>query len=163
MNNSMVIGRIVKDVELRSTQNGHSYCFFTVAVNRRGAKEGQQQADFVPCVAWNKVAELLAQYTHRGSLIGVQGSLQTSSRDGADGKKIFSMNLLANQIEFLTPKNQSQETAPAPQVPPTPAPQQAPPPVPQTQQQPQAQAQQYAGGFPQGGYGDVIPDDEIPF
>lgn len=162
MNNVTVIGRLVKDVELRSTQNGHTYCFFTVAVSRRGAKEGQQQADFIPCVAWNKVAELISQHVHKGNLIGLQGALQTSSRDGADGKKIFSMNLLANQIEFLTPKNQSQEApAPAPQVPPppTPAPQQVSP-------QPQAQApqaQQYAGGFPQGGYGDVIPDDEIPF
>lgn len=162
MNNVTIIGRLAKDVELRSTQNGHTYVFFTVAVSRRGAKEGQQQADFIPCVAWNKVAELIAQYVHRGNLIGLQGALQTSSRDGADGKKIFSMNLLVNQLEFLTPKSQSQETAPAPQVPPTPAPQQAPPPVPQAQQQPQAQAQQY-GGFPQGGYGDVIPDDEIPF
>ena len=159
MNNSMIIGRMVRDVELRSTQNGNSFCFFTVAVNRRGAKEGQQQADFVPCVAWNKVAELLSQYTHRGSLIGVQGSLQTSSRDGADGKKIFSMNLLANQIEFLSPKGQeSAPQQPQQQVAPPPA-QTAPPAQP-------APAQQNApayGGFPQGGYGDVIPDDEIPF
>ena len=76
MNNVSLIGRLTKDVEERRTQNGTPVASFTLAVNRRKKEDG---ADFIPCIAWDKAAETIAKYVHKGDLFGVTGHIQTFS------------------------------------------------------------------------------------
>lgn len=92
INNVALVGRLTKDVNLRSTQNGTTVGSFTLAVDRTTKDQnGNRQADFIPCVVWNskysKMAENLATYAHKGSLIGVQGRIQTRNYEGKDGKR----------------------------------------------------------------------------
>lgn len=79
MNRVMLTGRLTKDPELRRTTNGNSMVRFTLAVNRAFRTPGQPEADFLFCVAFGKTAENVARYLHKGSLIGVEGSIQTGS------------------------------------------------------------------------------------
>ncbi|WP_276924246.1 single-stranded DNA-binding protein [Faecalibaculum rodentium] len=76
MNITNLTGRLTKDIELRTTQSGKTVANFTLAVNRRFKSHGQPDADFFRCQAWGKTAEVLHQYTHKGSQIGVTGRLQ---------------------------------------------------------------------------------------
>lgn len=96
INNVTLIGRLVKDVELRATQSGKFVGSFTIAVN--GFKEGE--ADFINCVVWEKKAEALANYTSKGSKIGVSGQLKTRSYD-TDGGRRFVTEVLVDQVEFM--------------------------------------------------------------
>jgi len=99
-------GRITKDLELRKSQSGVSNVRFTLAVNRnRKNDQGETEADFINCVAFNKTAELLVQYCGKGSKINIQGSLQTGSYE-KDGQRIFTTDVMVNQIEFLESKPQ---------------------------------------------------------
>ena len=85
INRVILVGRLTRDPELRKTQSGASVVSYTIAVNRRVQTPGQPDADFINCVAWNKTADLMAQYLHKGSLIGVEDVfkhvLTTTSRD----------------------------------------------------------------------------------
>ena len=75
MNKVILMGRLTKDPELRQSQNGISVARFTIAVNRRFAKDGQQQADFINCVAWRQTGEFIAKYFEKGSMFAVTGSM----------------------------------------------------------------------------------------
>ena len=66
INNVVLVGRLTAEPELKKTQNGTSVCIFTLAVNRDFSKEGQQEADFIQCVAWKKTADYVTQYLHKG-------------------------------------------------------------------------------------------------
>lgn len=79
INRTVLVGRLTKDPELRYTPNGIASCRFTLAVNRAFKNEGEQQADFILCVAWRKQAENLANFQRKGNLIGVEGRIQTGS------------------------------------------------------------------------------------
>lgn len=80
INNIVLVGRTTKVIELKQNKNGTSYVQFTLAVNRPYKDEqGQQQADFITCVAWNKTAEILSTYVSKGTMIGVEGRLQVRS------------------------------------------------------------------------------------
>lgn len=103
MNTVNLIGRIVKDVELRQTQTGKSVVQFTLAVSRT-----KEETDFINCVAWNQTAELLATYTHKGSLIGIEGRIQTRNYDNNQGQKVYVTEVIANRIEFLEPRSKSE-------------------------------------------------------
>lgn len=105
MNRVNLVGRLTKEPDLRYTPSGVAVATFTLAVNRPMAKEGQQSADFIPCVVWRKPAENLANFIGKGALIGVEGKNQTRSYDGTDGKKVYVMEVVADQIHFLEPKN----------------------------------------------------------
>lgn len=72
INRVVLVGRLTRDPELRKTQSGTSVCSFTMAVGRRVSTQGQPDADFINCVAWNKTADLMTQYLHKGSLIGLE-------------------------------------------------------------------------------------------
>ena len=99
MINSVVLtGRLTKDIELRRTTSGKTCTIFTLAVNRN-----KQETDFINCVAWDKVAELLERYTHKGSQIGVEGRIQTRNYDDKNGKKVYITEVLVNSISFLEP------------------------------------------------------------
>ena len=101
MNNCIFTGRLTKDPEIKTTQSGKKYINFSIAVDRKTKdSNGQRQADFIPCIAWNKTAEIIAQYFVKGSPIGVIGSLQVRAYD-KDGEKRFAYEILVNEIDFI--------------------------------------------------------------
>ena len=109
VNNVVLVGRLTKDAVLRRTQNGTSTASFTVACDKRD-KNGNQSADFINCVCWGKIAENLVQYTSKGSLVGVEGRIQTRNYDDQSGKKVYVTEVLANSVQFLSFKgNNAQE------------------------------------------------------
>ena len=100
MNNIQLIGRITKDLELKQGSNT-SMCSFTIAVNRKFAKEGQQKADFINVICFGKVAENLVKYQGKGSQIGVIGSLNIDQYQDQEGNNRTFTKVVANEIEFL--------------------------------------------------------------
>lgn len=104
INQVILVGRLTRDPELRKTQAGKSVTSFTVACDRRVKAEGQPTADFVNCICWNKIADNVNQYTHKGSLVGVEGRIQTRSYDDQTGKRVYVTEVLASSVQFLEPK-----------------------------------------------------------
>ena len=98
------MGRLTRDPEMRQTPQGTSVASFSIAVNRRFAKEGQQQADFINCVAWRQQAEFICKYFRKGSMIAVVGSIQTRSWDGQDGKRQYATEVLIDEVYFTGSK-----------------------------------------------------------
>ena len=114
MNKVILMGRLTKEPELKQTPNQISVIRFSLAVNRRFVKEGQQEADFINCVAWRQTAEFISRYFHKGSMIAVAGSIQTRSWEGQDGKRQYATEVLADEVFFTGEKkleNQSQPQA----------------------------------------------------
>lgn len=105
INSVTLVGRLTKDPELRYTPSGVAVARFTLAVNRQYKKEGEQQADFINIVTWRKTAENTANFLRKGSLAGVTGRIQTGSYDGQDGKKVFTVEVVAENVQFLEPKS----------------------------------------------------------
>lgn len=105
INTVTLVGRLTKDPELRYTPSGVAVARFTLAVNRTFKKEGEQQADFINIVTWRKTAENTANFLRKGSLAGVVGRIQTGSYDGQDGKKVFTVEVVAENVQFLEPKS----------------------------------------------------------
>ena len=100
MNKVILMGRLTRDVEMRQTPSGVSLARFSIAVNRRFSKEGNQQADFINCAAWRQTGEFIARYFHKGSMIAVVGQLQSRSWDGQDGKKQYAMEVVVDEAYF---------------------------------------------------------------
>lgn len=100
MNNVQLIGNLTKDIELRKTQNGKSVVNFTLAVARTFNRE---ETDFIQCQAWEKTADLLSQYCHKGSKIGVTGQIQTGSYE-KNGQTVYTTTVRVNNIDLLTPR-----------------------------------------------------------
>lgn len=111
MNKVILVGNLARDPELRQTPQGVSVARFTVAVSRRYSRDGQQQTDFISCVAWRNTAEFLCRYFHKGSGIQLCGSIQTSSWDGQDGQKRYSTEVVADEISFNGPKSANQSSS----------------------------------------------------
>ena len=107
MNKAILMGRLTKDVEMRQTPNGIAFARFTIAVNRRFAKDGGQQADFINCIAWRKTGEFISRYFQKGSMIAVVGSIQTRSWDGNDGKKQYATEVVVDEAYFTGSKAES--------------------------------------------------------
>ena len=106
INRVVLVGRLTVDPELRYTPSGIASCKFRVAVNRTfKGQNGEQEADFISCVAWRKQAENLANFMKKGNLIGLEGRIQTGSYEGQDGKKIYTTDVVADSIQFLEPRN----------------------------------------------------------
>ncbi len=99
-NIAVLIGRPTKDIELRTTQSGISVASFTLAVDRDSSKQ-KDEADFVPCVAWNRRAEILSQYAGKGRLICVEGRIQTRSYDNKEGKRVYVTEVVADNVKLL--------------------------------------------------------------
>lgn len=104
MNKAILMGRLTAEPELKQTPNGVLVTRFTLAVNRRFAKESQPQADFINCVAWRNQAEFLCRYFHKGSMAAIAGSIQTGSYDGEDGKKRYTTEVVADEVYFTGEK-----------------------------------------------------------
>ncbi|PXW89793.1 single-strand binding protein [Streptohalobacillus salinus] len=108
LNRVVLVGRLTKDPDLRYTSSGIAVANFTVAVNRPFSnQQGDREADFINCVVWRKPAENLANYMNKGSLIGVDGRIQTRSFDGQDGKRVYITEVVADSVQFLESKNAS--------------------------------------------------------
>lgn len=104
INRVVLIGRLTRDPELRKTQNGTSVCSFTLAVNRRQNQDGTQDADFINCVAWNKLADNIQLYQKKGNQLGIEGRINTRSYDNQQGQKVYVTEVVAENVQFLTPR-----------------------------------------------------------
>lgn len=100
MNKVILIGRLVRDPELRTTASNISVCSFTVAVDRRFKSEGQPTADFINVIAWRQTAEFVSKYFNKGSKIVVSGSIQTRQWDDKDGQRRYATEVVADEVEF---------------------------------------------------------------
>ena len=106
MNRTVLVGRLVRDPELKHTSSGVAVANFTIAVNRPFTnQQGENESDFINCVVWRKAAENLATYQKKGNLIGVDGRIQTRSFENQEGKRIFVTEVVAENIQFLEPKS----------------------------------------------------------
>ena len=104
MNRVVLVGRLVRDPnELRRSANNNAVISFTLAVDNRFTKQEDRKADYVPCVAWSKTAEIVSQYAKKGALVGVEGRLQSRNYE-KEGQKIFVLELLVDNIQFLETK-----------------------------------------------------------
>lgn len=109
INSVTLVGRLTRDPELRRTAQGDTVTSFTLAVNRNyTAKDGQQQADFINCVVWRKQAENVEKYCSKGSMVGVEGRLQSRSYDNAQGQKVFVTEVFCSSVQFITSNQKSQ-------------------------------------------------------
>lgn len=161
INNVVLTGRLTKDPELKYTSNGTAVGSFTLAVNRKFANQGgEREADFIMCVAWKKTAETMANHLRKGSLIGVEGRIQTRSYDNQQGQKVYVTEIVVESFTFLESQNNANKG---------------------NQSQPQANTQNNYQNNQQGGYnsnnsynqgGDPfagggkpidISDDDLPF
>lgn len=107
MNKVTLIGRLAADPELRTTQSGLSVCSFRLAVPRRfKSQQGEKETDFFNIIAWRATADLCAQYLSKGKQCAVAGSLQTRSYDDRDGNKRHVTEIVADEVEFLTPRGE---------------------------------------------------------
>lgn len=112
INNVSLTGRITKDLEQRNTNSGKAFVNFTLAVDRRFKDQnGERQADFIQIQAWGKTAEILCKYAGKGSLIGVEGRIQTRNYENNQGQRVYVTEVVAENITFLDSKknNQSQQ------------------------------------------------------
>ena len=109
MNSVCIIGRLTKDVQERRTQNGTPVVSFTLAVDRRKKEDG---ADFIPCIAWDKAAETIARYVHKGDLFGVTGYIQTRSYE-KDGRRNYATEVVTTSFQFLEHKREMSSDSPS--------------------------------------------------
>jgi single-strand DNA-binding protein len=103
MNQFYGIGNLVRDPEVRTTNAGIKVCNFTIAINRRMKNNGEQQTDFLNIVAWRQLAELCEKYLSKGKKVAVIGSIQVRNYEDKNGVKRTSWDILADEIEFLSP------------------------------------------------------------
>ena len=114
INSVVLMGRLTYEPELRTTSSGISVLRFQMAVDRNYQSQGQdRQADFIDCIAWRQTAEFISRYFHKGSMIAVEGSIQTGNYNDRDGNKRKSVEVVANQVSFCGSKTESQGTNPA--------------------------------------------------
>lgn len=107
MNKIILVGRLTKDPELSATQNS-SYVRFNLAVDRRFKRDGDEvTADFPSCIARGKTAEFIDKYFHKGMKLGLVGRIQTGSYTNRDGQKVYTTDVVAEEVEFVESKNAS--------------------------------------------------------
>lgn len=117
INQVALTGRLTRDIEVKYTQSGTAVGTFTLAVTRRfpNKQTGERESDFVNCVIWQKSAENLAKFTHKGSLIGVQGRIQTRTYDDKDGKRVYVTEVVVEDFALLESRSTSENGASASQ------------------------------------------------
>jgi len=102
INRAVLTGRLTKDAELRTTQSGLSVATFTLAVNRHSKAKGD--ADFINCVIWRKAAENFCNFTSKGSLVGIDGRIQTRSYENKSGQKVYVTEIVVDSFSLLESK-----------------------------------------------------------
>lgn len=114
MNKVAIVGRLVRDPEVKYTNSGDkqmAVAKFTVACNRKFKKDGQNEADFISCVAFGKTAEFIEKYFQKGNAIGLTGTIQTGSYTNKDGNKVYTTDVLIEEVEFVE-RRQDASSAP---------------------------------------------------
>lgn len=110
INNVVLVGRLTKESDLKYTQSGSAVATFTLAVNRSfKTQEGIREADFINCVIWEKQAENLANFTRKGSLIGVVGRIQTRNYENQQGQRVYVTEIVCESFQTLEPKSQTEK------------------------------------------------------
>ncbi|MBR1584543.1 MAG: single-stranded DNA-binding protein [Clostridia bacterium] len=149
MNKVFLIGNLTRDPEMRTTQSGVSLCSFTIAVNRRrsnNAEAGQPEADFFRITAWRQLGDICGRYLAKGRKVAVTGTVSASAFVGQDGQARASLEVQADDVEFLTPKGEAGDVgAYAPAAPAAP------------------RANAGYGSAPQGGGFVQVDEEELPF
>ena len=106
MNKVILMGRLARDPDVRTTQGGKSVARMTLAVDRRKGADGQQEADFLALVAWEKLADIAGQYLHKGLKILAEGRLQSRSYEAQDGSKRYVTEVIVSSLEFCESRRQ---------------------------------------------------------
>lgn len=113
MNKVMLIGRLTKEPDVRETQDGKTVARYTLAVDKRVAKNATENtADFIPCVCFGKSAEFAGKYLHQGTKIAVTGRIQTGSYTNRDNQKIYTVDVVVEDHEFCESKKTEAPAAP---------------------------------------------------
>ena len=106
INRVVLTGRLTRDVDLRYTQGGDAVATFNLAVDRRFTnQQGEREADFVSCVIWRKPAENFANFFHKGSLVGIEGRIQTRNYENKQGQRVYVTEVIVDNFSFLEPKS----------------------------------------------------------
>ncbi|KRN98697.1 single-stranded DNA-binding protein [Companilactobacillus kimchiensis] len=109
INRVVLVGRLTRDPELRYTSNGAAVASFTVAVNRQFTNsQGDRDADFIGCTIWRKAAENFANFTKKGSLVGIDGRIQTSSYDNQQGQRVYRTDVVVENFSLLESRAESE-------------------------------------------------------
>lgn len=113
MNKVILMGRLTRDPEVRYSQgdNASAVARFSLAVDRRFKKDGDQTADFINCVAFGKTAEFIEKYGHKGTKFVVEGRIQTGNYTNKDGQKVYTTYVVVEQVEFAESKNASGDSS----------------------------------------------------
>ena len=106
INRVVLVGRMTRDPELRRTGNGSAVASFTLAINRPKRNDEEQQADYISCVVWNKIAENVERYCSKGSLVGVEGRLRSRTYDNAQGQRVYVTEVVCDSVQFLETRAQ---------------------------------------------------------
>lgn len=106
MNKVFLIGNLTRDPELTETSGGTKICRFSIAVNRNySGSDGERKTDFFNCVAWRSLGETVARYTRKGTKVAVSGSIELRTYEDSQGVKRTGVDIVAQDVEFLTPKS----------------------------------------------------------
>lgn len=110
MNKVILIGRVVRDAEIRYSQGENTTCIarYTLAVDRKFKREGQPNADFINCIAFGKLGEFAEKYLHKGVKIAVTGRIQTGSYKNKDGNTVYTTDVVVDEQEFCESKSSNQ-------------------------------------------------------
>ncbi|APT18496.1 single-stranded DNA-binding protein [Amylolactobacillus amylotrophicus DSM 20534] len=109
INRVVLVGRLTRDPDLRTTGSGVSVATFTLAVNRQFTNaQGEREADFVNCVIWRKSAENFSNFTRKGSLVGVEGRIQTRSYDNNEGQRVYVTEVVVDNFSLLESRSQTE-------------------------------------------------------
>lgn len=111
INRVVIVGRLVRDPELRKTPNDSSVVTFTVAVDNRPKSNGEKSTSFIPCTAWNATANNVAKYLKKGSLIGVDGRLNQRQYQSKDGRNVNIVEVIADSVQFLEKKGNGNDSS----------------------------------------------------
>lgn len=113
INHVTLVGRLVRDVELRKTNSNTSVCSFTVACDRRfkSQQPGAQDADFISCIAWRQSADFLAKYGSKGAIVSVEGRIQTRNYDNAQGQKVYVTEVVADSVQLISGSKNTSDTS----------------------------------------------------
>ena len=109
INRSVLVGRLTRDPELRYTSGGAAVASFTLAVNRSFTNQnGEREADFINCVIWRKAAENFANFTHKGSLVGIDGRIQTRNYENQQGQRVYVTEVVVDNFSLLESRAESE-------------------------------------------------------
>ena len=151
----LITGRLAAAPELKTTQSGISCCSFNVAVNRPYQKDKQQEADFIPVIAWRQTAEFVSRYFEKGSVITVLGSIRNNNYTDQNGVKHYSMNVQAENVSFGLKSSDSNASAGQPTA--------APPAANQTPDAKNQPAEESVQLGDLNDFEEILSDGEVPF